>query len=86
MFPAVAQTFAWLNGTIFGREGPPPLRREIFDPDVDNHFVSGALADTFMIPRNPPATVYARVGDLFSQVMLGLAGLVVALRAVKRRG
>lgn len=51
-------------------------------------FVQGALSREILLEKNPPQTFYARHGDIFSVVLLGIAGFaaLVALYTRRSRG
>jgi apolipoprotein N-acyltransferase len=47
------------------------------DPKTHNPFVKGVLAQEMKLAKQPPITFYARFGDVFAVVMLGVCGVVV---------
>lgn len=54
--------------------------RVVQDPLTGNTFTTGTLPATIRIPKDPPLTVYSRIGDAFSLLLGGIA-LAFALRS-----
>jgi apolipoprotein N-acyltransferase len=53
--------------------------------EKDSFFYKGVLKQTVNLEKNPPMTVYARFGDVFSIGMLVIMGLAIGVGVVRRR-
>ncbi len=66
----------------WGRSPDSPPR--LFTDREGSTFGVGRLADEIQISRNPPTTLYARIGDAFSISLGSLALAAAALQALRR--
>jgi len=77
-------------GSLADRADGSGFPRVLADPISDSTFVEGTLPVTLPLRRQPPVTLYARVGDAFSVTAGALALLAVVLRLrqarISRRG
>ncbi|MEO0417135.1 MAG: apolipoprotein N-acyltransferase, partial [Verrucomicrobiota bacterium] len=55
-----------------------PILRTIHDMDTGYTFISGSLPATIAIDRDPPTTIYAKIGDTFSIAMGSFATVYAA--------
>ncbi len=55
----------------------------LHDPESGSTYIRGSLPGTVSIDRNPPLTIYARIGDSFS-IAMGLIALLVAASGILR--
>ncbi len=72
------------RGSVYDRTGRESGPRILRDPGTGSTYIRGSLPATLAVPIDPPATVYARVGDAFS-VAMGLAALLAAAATFRRR-
>jgi apolipoprotein N-acyltransferase len=68
-----------------GPDGRVNRSDRLENPKTGSVFVRGALPKEIHLPKNPTLTFYAKHGDLFSMVMLGLALLSVPVTVMMKR-
>ena len=66
------------RGSIFDRDAHRPFKLIIQDEETGDTFIRGSLPATVRLDKNPPVTMYARIGDAFS-IGMGLLALSVSI-------
>ena len=74
-------------GSLYDRwSSSPGGRRLVIDPDDGSTFIEATLPEMVSIPRSPPITLYAKIGDTFTLVvaLIALAAAITRYRAFRQ--